>query len=227
MLLSKCSTWYLRSFTLWFSKPCGLGLHFPMIIITSDFFLFLVHAAYHLHKWSQRSGYACGTFMSQVSSSLCGAYPTLSPSSLVPYAFVPARVRRCHAFHHSGGFSIRSSCLQSLTLQYLQRNYHVVKNASLVLALGYFNEAFKHVSGGTGWSVTIAQVLHKLLYVFDLDIEHWYWWYPTLQQYQHCEGMTEEHVCLPTLQDKTTIVGTREEVWVVYPTLETLSKRSP
>ena len=147
MLLSKCSTWYLRSFTLWFSKPCGLGLHFPMIIITSDFFLFLVHAADHLHKWSQRSGYACGTFMSQVSSSLCDAYPTLSPSSLVPYAFVPARVRRCHAFHHSGGFSIRSSCLQSLTLQYLQRNYHVVKNASLVLALGYFDEALKHVSG--------------------------------------------------------------------------------
>ena len=147
MLLSKCSTWYLRSFTLWFSKPRGLGLHFPMIIITSDFFLFLVHVADHLHKWSQRSGYACGTFMSQVSSSLCGAYPTPSPSSLVPCAFVPARVRRCHAFHHSGGFSIRSSCLQSLTLQYLQRNYHVAKNASLVLALGYFDEALKHVSG--------------------------------------------------------------------------------
>ena len=68
------------------------------------------------------------------------------------------------------------------------------------------------ISGGTGWSVAIAQVLNKPLYVFDLDMEHWYRWYPTLQQYQHCEGMTEEHVCLPTLQDKTTIVGTREEV---------------
>ena len=165
--------------------------------------------------------------MSQVSSSLCGAYPTLSPSSLVPYAFVPARVGRRDAYHHSGGFSIRSSCLQSLTLQYLQRNYHVVKNASLVLALGYFDEALKHVSGGTGWSVAIAQVLNKPLYVFDMDMEHWYWWYPTLQQYQHCEGMTEEHVCLPMLQDDTAIVGTREEVWVVYPTLETLSRRSP
>ena len=99
-----------------------------------------------------------------------------------------------------------------ITLQYLQRNYHVVKNASLVLALGYFDEAVKHVSGGTGWSVAIAQVLNKPLYVFDLNMEHWYWWYPTLQQYQHCEGMTEEHVSLPTLQDKTAIVGTREEV---------------
>ena len=165
---------------MWAWTPCT----FQWSSLPRTFFLFLVHVADHLHKWSQRSGYACGTFMSQVSSSLCGAYPTLSPSSLVPYAFVPARVRRCHAFHHSGGFS-------------------------------------------TGWSVAIAQVLNKPLYVFDLDMEHWYRWYPTLQQYQHCEGMTEEHVCLPTLQDKTTIVGTREEVWVVYPTLETLSKRSP
>jgi len=99
-----------------------------------------------------------------------------------------------------------------ITLQYLQRNYHVVKNASLVLALGYFDEARKHVSGGTGWSVAIAQVLNKPLYVFDLDMEHWYWWNPTLQQYQPCEGMTEEQVCLPTLQDKTAIVGKREEV---------------
>ena len=87
-----------------------------------------------------------------------------------------------------------------------------IKNASLVLALGYFDEALKHVSGGTGWSVAIAQVLNKPLYVFDLNMEHWYWWYPTLQQYQYCEGMTEEHVSLPTLQDKTAIVGTREEV---------------
>ena len=99
-----------------------------------------------------------------------------------------------------------------ITLHYLQRNYHVVKNASFVLALGYFDEALKHVSGGTGWSVAIAQVLNKPLYVIDLDMEHWYWWNPTLQQYQPCEGMTEEQVCLPTLQDKTATVGTREEV---------------
>ena len=130
-----------------FLNHVGLDSTFQWSSLPRTFFLFLVHVADHLHKWSQRCGYACGTFMSQVSSSLCGAYPTLSPSSLVPYAFVPARVRRCHAFHHSGGFSIRSSCLQSLTLQYLQRNYHVAKNASLVLALGYFDEALKHVSG--------------------------------------------------------------------------------
>ena len=62
--------------------------------------------------------------------------------------------------------------------------------------------------------------------VFDLDMEQWYWWNPTLQHYQPCEGMTEEQIALPTLQDKTAIVGTREEDKVVYPTLDALFRRS-
>ena len=109
-----------------------------------------------------------------------------------------------------------------ITLQYLQLNYHVIKPASLVLELGYFDELCKHVLGGTGWSVAIAQLLLKPLYVFDLDMEQWYWWNPTLQQYQPCEGMTEEQIPLPTLQDKTAIVGTREEDKAIYPTLDVL-----
>ena len=47
--------------------------------------------------------------------------------------------------------------------------------------------------------------------VFDLDKEQWYWWNPTLQQYQPCEGMTEEQVSLAMFQDKTATVDTREE----------------
>ena len=46
-----------------------------------------------------------------------------------------------------------------ISLQYLQRNYHVVTPASMVLALGYFDELRKHVLGGTGWSVVMAQLL--------------------------------------------------------------------
>ena len=89
-----------------------------------------------------------------------------------------------------------------ITPPYLQRNYHVIKPASLVLALGYFDELRKHVLGGTGWSVAMAQILLKPLHVFDLDMEQWYWWNPTLQQYQPCESMTEEQISLPTLQEK-------------------------
>ena len=58
-----------------------------------------------------------------------------------------------------------------ITLPCLQRNYHVIKPASLVLALGYFDELRKHILGGTGWSVAMAQILLKPLCVFYLDME--------------------------------------------------------
>ena len=58
-----------------------------------------------------------------------------------------------------------------ITLPYLQRNYNVIKPASLVLALGYFDELRKHILGGTGWSVAMAQILLKPLCVFYLDME--------------------------------------------------------
>ena len=113
-----------------------------------------------------------------------------------------------------------------ITLQYLQRNYHVIKPASLVLALGYFDKLRNHVLGGTGWSVAMARLLLKPLYVFDLDMEQWYWWNPTLQQYQPCKGMTEEERGLPTSEAKTAIVGIREEDAAVYAMLDALFQRS-
>ena len=112
-----------------------------------------------------------------------------------------------------------------ISLQYIQRNYYVIQPASLVLALGHFDENGKHLLGGTGWGVVMAQLLGKPLYVFDVDKEQWSWWNPTSQEYQVCEGMTEEQIALPTLQDKSAIIGTREEDSVLYPTLDALFKR--
>ena len=74
------------------------------------------------------------------------------------------------------------------------------------------------------WSVVMAQLLGKPLYVFDVDREDWLWWNPAQGHYQPCEGMTEDSIALPTLQDKTAIVGTREEDQAIYPTLERLFK---
>ena len=71
----------------------------------------------------------------------------------------------------------------------------------------------------------MAQLLGKPLYVFDVDKEQWFWWNPDTQHYQPYEGMTETQIALPTLQDKTAIVGTREEDQVLYPTLEALFQR--
>ena len=62
------------------------------------------------------------------------------------------------------------------------------------------------------------------LHVFDVDKKQWSWWNPDTQQYQPCDGMTETYIALPTLQDKTAIVGTREEDQAIYPTLEALFK---
>ena len=62
--------------------------------------------------------------------------------------------------------------------------------------------------------------------MFDLDRDQWYWWNPTSQLYQPCEGMTEEQIALPTLQDQTAIDVTREEDPAVYPTLDALFKRT-
>ena len=129
------------------------------------------------------------------------------------------------SFVTRAAFQLGRHVSHPITLQYLQRNYHVIKPASLVLALRYFDELRKHLLGGTGWSVAMLQLLGKPLYVFDLDMEQWYW-NPTLQHYQPCEGMTEEQIALPTLQNKTAIVGTREEDQAVYPTLDALFKRS-
>jgi len=111
-----------------------------------------------------------------------------------------------------------------ITLQYVQSHYHVIKDASLVLALGYFDRLRKHVLGDTGWTVAMAQMLHKPLNVFDVVMEQWYWWNPTLKNYQPCEDMTETQVCNPTLQDHTAIVGTREQASAIYPTLDNLFK---
>ena len=144
---------------------------------------------------------------------MCGPHPTLSPltqpgldaatPTVTPVAFRLGR----HVSH-------------PITLLYLQRNYYVIKPASLVLELGYFDELRKHVLGGTGWRVAMAQIFGKPLYVFDLDMEQWYWWNPTLQHYQ------PQQIALPTLQDHTAIVGTREEDKAVYPTLDALFRRS-
>ena len=62
--------------------------------------------------------------------------------------------------------------------------------------------------------------------MFDVDKEQWFWWNPDTQEYQPCDSMTETHIALPTLQDKTAIVGTREEDKAVCPTVDNLFGRS-
>ena len=208
--------------------PCGLGIPCPeKAIINSDFIPFSqtipltiytggakgvdTHVEHLCHKY----GHSCVVFIPPCHPRAKSLAPLTKPylDAAMPIVTRAAFQLGLHVSH-------------PITLKYLQRNYHVIKPASLVLDLGYFDELRNHVLGGTGWSVAMAQLLLKPLYAFDLDMEQWYWWNSTLHIYQPCEGMTEEEIGLPTSEAKTAIVGIREEDAAVYPTLDALFQRS-
>ena len=151
--------------TMWAWNPCP-----KTAIINADFFSFFPdNAADYLHGRRQRRGHACGTFMSPVCSFVCGPHPTLSPSSQVPRTLNQPDLDAATPTVTQVAFRLDRHVSHPITLQYLQRNYYVIRPASLVLVLGYFDELRKHVLGGTGWSVAMAQIFGKPLYVFDLN----------------------------------------------------------
>ena len=85
------------------------------------------------------------------------------------------------------------------SLQYIHRNYHVVKQADMVLALTCFQPESNLCFGGTGWAVEMAKVLNKVLYVYDVERNIWFWYYPNQDLFYPCDQMSEEQYALPTL----------------------------
>ena len=96
-----------------------------------------------------------------------------------------------------------------ISLQYIHRNYHVVKQADMVLALTCFQPESNLCFGGTGWAVEMAKVLKKVLYVYDVQRDTWFWYNPDQDLFYACDQMSEEQYTLPTLVQKTAIVGVR------------------
>ena len=96
-----------------------------------------------------------------------------------------------------------------ISLQYIHRNYHVVKQADMVLALTCFQPESNLCIGGTGWAVERAKVLQKVLYVYDVQRDTWFWYNPDQDLFYACDQMSEEQYTLPTLVQKTAIVGVR------------------
>ena len=73
--------------------------------------------------------------------------------------------------------------------KYLQlRNYHVVKDASWVFAIGFIQDGGILVSGGTGWAVEVAKLLHKKILVFDQNSNWWYYWKQDQNKFVPCRG---------------------------------------
>lgn len=63
--------------------------------------------------------------------------------------------------------------------------------------------------GGTGWAVEMAKVLKKNLYVYDVERDIWFWYNPDQDLFYACDQMSEKQYDLPTLVQKTAIVGVR------------------
>ena len=96
-----------------------------------------------------------------------------------------------------------------ISLQYIHRNYHVVKQADMVLAFTCFQPERNVCMGGTGWAVEMSKVLNKVVYVYDVERNIWLWYNPTKDMFYACDQMSEEQYALPTLVKKTAIIGVR------------------
>ena len=96
-----------------------------------------------------------------------------------------------------------------ISLQYIHRNYHVVKKVDMVLAFTTFQPECNLCFGGTGWAVEMAKLLKKVLYVYDVQRHIWFWYSPEQESFYTCDQMSEEQFALQTLVPRTAIVGVR------------------
>ena len=96
-----------------------------------------------------------------------------------------------------------------ISLQYIHRNYHVVKQAQMVLAFTSFQSESNLCFGGTGWAVEMAKLLNKILYVYDVQRHIWFWYRHDQDLFYACDQMSDEQFALPTFLPKTAIVVIR------------------
>ena len=106
-------------------------------------------------------------------------------------------------------FRLGKQITSPISTQYIHRNYHIVKQADMVLAFTCFSPDKKQCLGGTGWGVEMAKVLGKVLYVYDVERNRWFWYESSQDMFYTCNGMSEEEILIPTLVKNTAIIGLR------------------
>ena len=104
---------------------------------------------------------------------------------------------------------LKKQLTSPISLRYIHRNYHVVKQADMVLAFTCSEPERKVCMGGTGWAVEMSKVLNKVLYVYDVERNMWLWYNSHQDLFTACDQMSEEQYALPTLVKKTAIIGVR------------------
>ena len=96
-----------------------------------------------------------------------------------------------------------------ISLQYIRRNYHVVKQVEMVLAFTRFQPESNLCFGGTGWAVEMAKPINKILYVYDVQRHIWFWYRHDQDLFYACDQMSEEQFALPAFLPNIAIVGIR------------------
>ena len=143
--------------------------------------------------------------------------PPCHPRSRILPPLTYAQLTKANPWISRAQETLKKRVGDTITRQYIQRNYCIVEEADLVLAFTKF-ETNKNVfgiqvntvcMGGTGWAVEFAKLLGKPLYVYDIDLELWYWYDNEEKMFEPCDGMSEKQICLPTFVPKTAIVGSR------------------
>ena len=82
-------------------------------------------------------------------------------------------------------------------------NYHVVKQAEMVLAFTTFQPESNVCFGGTGWAVEMTKLFKKILYVYDVQRNIWFWYRHDQDLFYACDQMSEEQFALPTFLPRT------------------------
>ena len=57
--------------------------------------------------------------------------------------------------------------------------------------------------GGTGWAVEMTKLLKKILYVYDVQRNIWFWYRHDQDLFYACDQMSEEQFALPTFLPRT------------------------
>ena len=122
--------------------PCGLGTHCPRTNNNADIFSLFSQTIpltiytgdakgvdTHVERLCHLYGHSCVVILPPCHSRAKSLTPLTKPDLDAAMPFVTR-----------AAFQLGRPVTHPITLQYLQRNYHVIQPASLVLALGYFDE---------------------------------------------------------------------------------------
>ena len=126
-----------------------------------------------VEHYCQRSGHQCVVYL-----------PPCHPRAKFIAPLTPTDLKNARTHVLAAAFRLQRPLSSPLAEQYLCCHWHIVKEATLVLAFGLLDAMERHVHGEPGWCVDMAKALNKPVYVFDLNAELWYWWNKEDQQFQ-------------------------------------------